>query len=77
MLFLIVSIITIGLLVLLILLAGIRGFYQGASEEFKRQHGVITKIFKKLSEMYPMRRKRRPSASLPKEDAEDIEPESL
>ena len=76
MLFLIVSLITVGLLVLLILMAGIRGFYQGASEEFKRQHGVITKIVRKLQEMHPSYRKRKSSSSLPKDGAEDIEPES-
>ena len=76
MLFLIVSLITVGLLVLLILMAGIRGFYQGASEEFKRQHGVITRIIRKMQELHPPRRKSKPSARIPKEGAEDIEPES-
>ena len=76
MLFLIVSLITIGLLVLLILMAGLRGFYQGASEEFKRQHGVITRIIQKVRELHPSRRKSKNSPSLPKDGAEDIEPEA-
>ena len=74
MLILIITIATLIVFAALIVLAGIKGFFKGATEEFHRQRGVLTRMMRRLKAR-SIRRKRH-KAGLPKEDAQDVESES-
>jgi len=73
MLILTITLVTIAVFVVLIVIAGIKGFFKGATEEFIRQHGVITRMVRRLKARSIWRKRRK--AGLPKEDAQDVDSE--
>ncbi|MBR0533083.1 MAG: hypothetical protein IJK19_00135 [Bacteroidales bacterium] len=73
MLILIITIATLIVFAALIVLAGIKGFFKGATEEFHRQRGVWTRMMRKLKARSIWRKRRK--SGLPKEDAQDVESE--
>jgi len=77
MLILITLLVTIALFVVLIVIAGIKGFFKGATEEFLRQHGVLTKMVRKLMAKRIWKNRKKEARGLPKEDAVDVEVESV
>lgn len=74
MLILLIIIFTLVVFAVLIVLAGIRGFFKGAGEEFKRQHGVLSRFFRRLK-AHHLWRSHKKKAGLPKEHAQDVESE--
>lgn len=74
MLILLIIIFTLVIFAVLIVLAGIRGFFKGAGEEFKRQHGVLSRFFRRLK-AHHLWRSHKQKAGLPKEHAQDVESE--
>lgn len=75
MLILTITLVTIAVFVVLIVIAGIKGFFKGATEEFIRQHGVITKMIRRLKARSIWRKRRKSAKGLPKEDAQDVDSE--
>ena len=73
MLILTISLITLAVFAVLIVLAGIKGFFKGATEEFHRQRGEWTRMMRRLKARSIWRKRRK--AGLPKEDAQDVESE--
>ena len=75
MLILTITLVTIAVFVVLIVIAGIKGFFKGATEEFIRQHGVITRMVRRLKARSLWRKRRKSAKGLPKEDAQDVDSE--
>ena len=75
MLILAITLVTIAVFVVLIVIAGIKGFFKGATEEFIRQHGVITRMVRRLKARSIWRKRRKSAKGLPKEDAQDVDSE--
>ncbi|MBO4657592.1 MAG: hypothetical protein J5639_07455 [Bacteroidales bacterium] len=74
MLLLLFIIFTLLIFAVLIVLAGIRGFFKGAGEEFKRQHGVLSRFFRKMK-AHHLWRSHKKKKGLPKEGAQDVDSE--
>ena len=75
MLILIITLFTLAVFAVLIVLAGVKCFFKGATEEFHRQHGVLTKMFRNLKARGIWRSRHKSAKGLPKDDAQDIDPE--
>jgi len=75
MLLLFTIVFTLLVFAVLIVLAGIRGFFKGATEEFQRQHGVLSRLVRRLKahRLWKVHKKK---AGLPKEHAQDVDVES-
>ena len=74
MLLLITIVLTLVIFAALIVMAGIKGFFKGASDEFRRQHGVISRMFRKMK-AHHLWRSHKKKAGLPKEGAQDVDSE--
>lgn len=77
MVILTVILVTLAIFAVLIVIAGIKGFFKGATEEFIRQHGVITKMVRKLKARRIWKQRDKSAAGLPKDGAEDVESEEV
>jgi hypothetical protein len=75
MLILTIIIVTVAIFVTLAIIAGIKGFFKGVGEELMRQHGVITRVLRKLKARNLWRKRRKSAKGLPKEGAQDIDAE--
>ena len=73
MLILTITLITLAVFAVLIVLAGIKGFFKGATEEFHRQRGVWTRMIRRFKARSIWHKRRK--SGLPKEDAQDVESE--
>lgn len=76
MLILITIIFTLVIFAGLIVLAGIKGFFKGASDEFRRQHGVLTRMIRRFKARR-LRRAHKKKTGLPKDDVQDVDSEKL
>ena len=75
MLLLFTIIFTLAVFAVLSVLAGVKGFVKGASEELRRQHGVLSRMFRKLK-AHRLWRVHKQKAGLPKEHAQDVNVEN-
>ena len=76
MLILIITLITVAVFAILIVLAGLKGFFKGATEEFHRQRSIWTRMVRRFKASSIWRKRRKSAKGLPKEDAQDVESES-
>jgi hypothetical protein len=76
MLILIITLLTLAIFAALIVIAGIKGFFKGATEEFRRQHGVISRMLRRLKARSIWRKRRKSAKGLPKEGAQDVDIEA-
>jgi hypothetical protein len=76
MIILTIILITLVVFAALIVIAGIKGFFKGATEEFLRQHGVITRMIRRMKARSIWRKRRKSAKGLPKEDAQDVDVEA-
>ena len=75
MIILTIILITLVVFAALIVIAGIKGFFKGATEEFLRQHSAITQALRKMKARSVWRKRRKSAKGLPKEDAQDVDVE--
>lgn len=75
MIILTIILVTVVVFAALIVIAGIKGFFKGATEEFLRQHGVITRVLRRMKARSIWRKRGKSAKGLPKEDAQDVDAE--
>lgn len=75
MVILTVILVTLAVFAVLIVIAGVKGFFKGASEELVRQHGVLTKMARNFKARRIWKSRHKSAVGLPKEEASDVEPE--